>query len=704
MLNEKIHNVSLLLEIGTEDLPARFIPSARQQLKENCDIALKENHIKFSGIKIYSTPRRLAVIVDGMPLIQEGRSKEVFGPSKKAAFDEKGGPTKAAIGFANSQGVNVESLIIKNKGKGEYVVAAIKEADVYVRELLPEILKRIVLSIHPPKSMRWGDSNIRFVRPIRWLTALFDKEIIRFELDGIKSSNITLGHRFLSPAAFQINNISGYKRILSNNYVLVDPEERKRVITEKMGKLLASVGKRPVEDEDLLETVVNLVEYPVPVLGAFSVEYLKLPKELLITVMKGHQKYFAVEDGEGILTNYFVVISNTSEENSETVKIGAERVIKARFEDAGFYFEEDSKKPLAERIEELRKVTFHDRLGSLYEKIERLVSIAGFLAARLLPSAKDKLNRAAWLAKTDLITGLVREFPELQGTMGKYYAVHDGEDSEVAEALEEQYLPAHSGGRLPGTDVGAILSLADKIDNLAAFFSIGLTPTGSEDPFALRRQALGILAIILEKGYNLPLRELIVKALQNFAYLFPFPEEWKKYKDDEKLEEKISQFFEQRLEPLLAGQGYDPDLIQAILYLSLDIQLKDIKERLDVLSKFKDDKMYNDFLIAIKRVNNIIPKSEIPELKEDLLIEESENRLKEKLDSVKYDLPVLLKDRKYYDAIILLSSLTGPINHFFDHVLVMDKRDEVRLNRLALLNEIWKTVSAIADFSKLPAG
>jgi len=704
MLNEEIHNVSLLLEIGTEDLPARFIPSAIQQLKENCEITLKENHIIFSGIKIYSTPRRLTVLVDGMLLIQEGRSKEVFGPSKKAAFDEEGRPTKAAIGFANSQGVNVESLIIKNKGKGEYVVAVIEEEGVHVRELLPEILKRIVLSIHLPKSMRWGNGNIRFVRPIRWLTALFDKGIISFELDGIKSSNITRGHRFLSPAAFQINNISGYKRILSNNYVIVDQEERKRVITEKMRNLLAYAGKRPVEDEDLLETVVNLVEYPVPVLGAFSVEYLKLPKELLITVMKGHQKYFAVEDGEGRLTNYFVVISNISEENSEAVKIGAERVIKARFEDARFYFEEDSKKPLSERIEDLRKVTFHDRLGSLYEKIERLVSIAGFLADRLLPSAKDKLNRAAWLAKTDLITGIVREFPELQGAMGKYYAVHDGEDSEVAEALEEQYFPAHSGGRLPRTDVGAILSIADKIDNVAAFFSIGLIPTGSEDPFALRRQALGIIAIILEKGYDLPLRELIVKALQNFAYLFPFPEEWKKYKDDEKLEEKISQFFEQRLEPLLSDQGYGPDLIQAILYLSLDIQLKDIKERLEAISKFKDDKMYNDFLIAIKRVNNIIPKSEIPELKEDLLIEETENRLKEKLDSVKYDLPVLLKDRKYYDAIILLSSLTGPINHFFDHVLVMDKRDEVRLNRLALLNDIWKTVSSIADFSKLSAG
>ncbi len=694
-----MNGLLLLLEIGTEDLPARFLPSAIQQLKENSGIILKENHIKFSDIKTYGTPRRLVMIIAGIPLIQDDRHKEIFGPSKKVAFDEKGNPTKAAIGFANSQGISVESLVIKSKNRGEYVVAVIEEKGVYVSQLLPELLKRIVLSIHLPKLMRWGNSNIRFVRPIRWLMALFNKEIISFEIDGIKSSNITRGHRFLSPATFQIKDISGYRRLLGNNYVIVDQEERKKIITEKMEKLLTSVGERPVEDEELLETVVNLVEYPVPVLGTFPEEYLKLPKELLITVMKGHQKYFAVEN-EGRLTNHFIVVSNTYEGNSETVKIGAERVIKARFEDARFYFEEDGKKPLSERIEELRKVTFQERLGSLYEKTERIVSIAGFLADRLLPSARDRLNRAAWLSKTDLITGIVREFPELQGIMGKYYAMRDGEDSEVAEALEGQYLPAHSGGGLPQTEIGALLSIADKIDNIAAFFSIGLSPTGSEDPFALRRQVLGIIAIILNRGYKIPFRDLVVKALQNLANLFPFSEEWEDYKAKEKIEEKIFQFFEQRLEYTFSDLGYNLDLIQSILPFSLDVQLEDIKERLDAAEKFKEKREYNDFLIAIKRVNNIIPKAGIPELKAELLIEDPEKRLKEKLDSVRSDLTVLLKDRKYYDAIDLLSSLTVPINHFFDHVLVMDKQEEIKQNRLALLNEIWRTVSTIADFSK----
>lgn len=691
MIQTTAPNSLLLLEIGTEDLPARFLPSAILQLKETTEIILKENHIRFSDIKTYGTPRRLVLLADGIPPMQEDRSKEVFGPSRKVAFDEHGSPTKAATGFAHSQGISVENLTIKNKDKGEYVVAVIEEKGVYVRELLPEILKRIVLSLHIPKSMRWGNGNIRFLRPIRWLVALLDKEIISFEIDGIKSNNITRGHRFLSPAAFQIKEITGYKRLLRNNYVIVNQEERKKIIVDKMEKSLESFNERPVEDEDLIETVVHLVEYPVPVLGTFSMEYLKLPKELLITVMKGHQKYFAVEDREGILTNHFVVISNTGEENSEAVKIGAERVIKARFEDARFYFEEDRKKPLSERIEDLRKVTFQEKLGSLYEKTKRMESLLELFADRLMPSAKDRLRRAAKLAKTDLITGIVREFPELQGTMGKYYALHDGENSEVAEALKEQYLPAHSGGRLPQTEVGALLSIADKIDNIAAFFSIGLIPTGSEDPFALRRQSLGIIAILLNRGYSLTLRELIDRALENLSEISNL----------QGTRKNILQSFENRIEMVFSDQGYSHDLIQSILPLSLDLELKDIKERLEAIQKFKEDIKYNDFLLAIKRVNNIIPEAAIPGLKTELLIEEPEKMLKEKLDSVRSNLTGLLKNKKYSHAINLLASLTDPINYFFDRVLVMDKREEIKSNRLSLLNELWKTASTIADFSKL---
>ena len=685
---------SFLLEIGTEDLPARFMPPEIQQLKENTRKILNENHVRFSEIRTYVTPRRLAAIVEGIPSMQEDRAKEVFGPSRKVAFDENGNPTKALTGFALGQGVSVESLTIKSKDKGEYVVAVLEEKGVQVREILPGISREIVLSIHLPKSMKWGNNSIKFVRPIRWLMALFDNEVVGFEIDGIKSTNLTRGHRFLSPAAFQLKEISSYRRLLANNCVVVDHEERKRIILTKMEGLLALIGERHIDDKELLDTVADLVEYPVPVLATFSGEYLKLPKELLITVMKGHQKYFAVEDKDGKITDHFVVISNTSEENSDTVRVGAERVIRARFEDARFYFEEDRKRKLSERIEELRKVTFQESLGSLYEKIERMVSIAGYLADKLAPSVKDRITRAALLAKTDLITGVVREFPELQGVMGKHYALLDGEEREVAAALEEQYLPTHSGGMLPQTDAGALLGIADKIDNIASFFSIGLTPTGSEDPFAQRRQALGIIAIILNKGYGLPLRGLVDKALGTLRSV----------KDPNETGRKIFQFFANRLETVFADLGYSTDLIQSVISLSIDVEFGEVRERLEAIKKFKEADNFNDFLTAIKRVNNIIPKAAVPELNADLLMEDAEKKLKESLDAVRSELSGLIHDRKYSASINLLASLTGPINNFFDGVLVMDQREEVRLNRLSLLNDIWKTISSFADFSKLSAG
>lgn len=713
--------MNLLLEIGTEDLPARFIPAALQQLRQNTGSILKENRIVFSAIRTCGTPRRLTVIAEGVPERQDDSIKEIFGPSRKAAFDENGKPTKAAIGFAHSQGISVESLAIKKKEKGEYVAAVIEERGMSVNKILPDILKRIIFSLHLPKSMRWDYGNIRFVRPIRWLLALFDKDIISFEIDGIKSSNITRGHRFLSPAAFQIKEISGYKKLLANNYVVVDQDERRKIIADRMETLLSTFGERPMEDEELIETVVNLVEYPVPVLANFSENYLTLPQELLITVMKGHQKYFAVQDEEGRIKNHFVVVSNTSEENSGTVRAGAERVIKARFEDARFYFEEDRKKPLWQKVEALKYVTFHERLGSLYEKIERVTDVAVFIGTKtgfcepLRESPSDFLNkalyekeknssnrkiankwmlgRAGMLCKADLVTGVVREFPELQGIMGKYYALFDGEDAEVAEALQGHYMPLHSKGKLPQTQTGAIVSIADKIDNIASFFSIGLIPTGSEDPFALRRQALGIMAIIMERDYEISLRGLTERALENLAQI----------KGSIGAEENILKFFQGRLETMFSDMGYSQDLVQSILFLSVDTRLSDIKERIDAIKKFKETGDYADFLTAVKRVNNIIPERVKDEVNEELLIEEHERILKREIDSAKSKLAELLRGRDYSGAIKILSSLTGHINEFFDHVLVMDKREEIKQNRLALLKEVWRIVLTVADFSKLSA-
>ncbi|MEW6585235.1 MAG: glycine--tRNA ligase subunit beta [Nitrospirota bacterium] len=695
MTDSPRNHSSLLLEIGTEDLPARFVPPAIKQIKENIGVFLTENHIRFSDIRSYGTPRRLAVIVDGVPPMQEDRTREVFGPSTKAAFDSRGNPTKAAVGFANSQGVSVGSLAVKNKDKGEYVVAVIEEQGVHVKEVLPEILKRTVLSIHLPKSMRWGSGTVRFARPVRWLLALFDNEVINFEIDGIRSDNMTKGHRFLSPAAFKLKEAAGYSRLLGNNFVIVDPEDRKKMIIERTGKLLEPLGEKIVEDEELLETVMNLVEYPSPVLGEFSETYLTLPKELLITVMKGHQKYFAVEDGDGRLTNHFVIISNTGEDNADTVKVGAEKVIRARFEDARFYYEEDTKKQLIERLEELKKVTFQESLGSLYDKTLRIVSNSGFLAERLMlaDADREKIRSAALLAKADLVTGVVREFPELQGIMGKYYALHDGRSDDIATAVEEHYLPTYSGGRLPQTDIGAVLSLADKTDNIAAFFCVGLIPSGSEDPFALRRAALGIIAILLDKGYDVAIGDLVEKALSNLPDA----------KNAQETKESIRKFFEGRIETVLSDQGYGADLVDSVLSLSLVVRLGELRYRLDALRAFRQDAAYNDFLTAIKRICNIIPKKSLPEMNPGLLTEEHEKKLKDSLDSLKPALAKHMEQNSFREALVLLTSLTEPVNQFFDHVLVMDKREEVKQNRLSLLTEIWNTVSAVADFSKLPA-
>ncbi|GAB4405730.1 MAG: glycine--tRNA ligase subunit beta [Thermodesulfovibrionales bacterium] len=671
------------------------MPLAISMLRDNTIAILNEHFIGFSEVRTYATPRRLALLVKGMPEAQRDMVKEVFGPPKKAAFDKDGNPTKAAIGFANSQGVEVSDLVIKNRDKGEYVVAVVQQKGVAVRELLSEILRKIVLSLHFPKSMRWGNGSIRFVRPIHWILALFDGETIPFEIDGVKSGNVTKGHRFLSPGSFIVKEIASYINLLENNYVIVEQDERRRIILEGIARLASSSGGRVLKDDELLDTVTNLVEYPLPVLCEFPSEYLNLPKELLVTVMRGHQKYFAIEDEDGRLKNYFIVISNTREENSAVIRAGAERVIRARFEDARFYYEDDLKRPLNERIEDLKRVTFHERLGTLYDKTERVVRLSSYLSEMLAPDKKGNIERAAWLCKTDLISGVVTEFPELQGLMGKYYALHDGEDRSVAEAIMEQYLPRHSGDRLPETDGGAILSISDKIDNIAAFFAIGLTPTGSEDPFALRRQALAVIAILMEKGYSITLHDIIKKAVETLTDAVP------SLPGNAMLNKEIVDFFLQRLEPLLSSEGHDMDIIQSILHLAGSVPLSEIRERLHAIKRFTDEKGYNSFLLAMKRINNIIPDIEMPALNKDLLVERQEKALYSDAMNLRPVIQRMLRGRRFYEALMLLLTLTEPVNNFFDGVLVMDRRDEIRLNRLALIKEIRTMAFSVADFSKL---
>jgi glycyl-tRNA synthetase beta chain len=686
---QDLHSLPLLLEIGTEEIPARFLPRAVEELKNVAEDVFREYRIDRGEIQTFATPRRLVLMMTGIPMKQRDVTREVFGPAKKAAFDQQGNPTKAAAGFASSLGISVADLTIKLKGKGEYVAAILEDKGKETKEVLGEAVKKIILSLHFPKAMRWGSGSLSFVRPIHWIVALFGTETLDFEIDGIRSGNMTRGHRFLSPASFQIREMSSYMSMLENNFVVLDQEKRKNLITKGITNLAESVNGRPLLDEELLETVTYLVEFPVPVLCSFSEEYLELPKELLITVMKDHQKYFAIQNGRGDLINKFVVISNTRVENSETVRVGAQRVIKARFDDAKFYFREDRRQTLHSRVESLKQVTFHDELGSLFEKTNRLSAIVSFLAENITPPLKN--SRAALLSKTDLITGVVREFPELQGIMGKYYAGHDGEEPAVCDALEEQYMPKFFGGKLPETQSGALLSLADKIDNITAFFSIDMVPSGSEDPFALRRQAMGIVSILLQRGFMISLREIFEKALQNLPVI----------KSKGNVLEKILGFMEQRVEFVLSSSGYDHEMTRAVLPLSSVSPLKAVAGRIDALSKFREESVFSDFLLAIKRVSNILPKTPLPPVREDILLQDEEKALHSCLQDLRERISPLVAEERFLDALLVLSGITPPVNAFFDKVLVMDKREEVKTNRLSLLHEIWKMALPLADFSKI---
>lgn len=692
-------NSLLLLEIGTEEVPARFFPNAIIKLKENAEKIFSEYRLLHKSIKTYATPRRLSLIAEVAPL-QEAAEKEIWGPPVNAAFDNNGKPTKAAEAFARIHGVRIEDLIKKEKGKGTYVVAVIKEGSQQTIDLLPDVLKKLILSLNFPKAMRWGSGSLRFVRPIHWILSIYNNQKITFEIDGLKSSNMTKGHRFLSPAAFEIKDCKAYINLLRNNFVVLDQDERKKIILEGSQKLASSVNASLLQDNDLLEHVTYLVEYPMPVLGTFPAEYLYLPDELLITVMKGHQKYFALQNDKGKLTNYFIIVSNTKIDNAEIIKKGAEKVIKARFEDARFYYEEDKKIPLSKRVKELKKVIYHDKLGSLYDKTMRIASIANFITNKCcqqfthFEQLKQDIHTTTLLSKTDLISGVVREFPELQGIMGGYYALNDGYNEDIAKALSEQYLPAFSGDKLPETHIGSILSLSDKMDNITSFFMLGLIPTGTEDPFALRRQALGIISILIDKRYNINISELVDTALQLFdPSVFSL--------QHSVIKNTLIEFFEQRIEPLFQSYNYPLDSISAIMGFVKDNPFYTLKERLDAIQRFKKDPDYESVLLSIKRVNNIAPKNEVPPVNTKMFVQEEEAILYKEFKSIASMIESLLGENKYYEAIRTLSNLKEPINSFFDKVLVMDKNEEIKQNRLALIKNIHKLALQIIDFSKL---
>ncbi len=683
----------LLLEIGTEEIPAGFVPQALIGLESFAQKELEASRIDFKGVKTFGTPRRLVLVMEAVSEKQRDEETKKIGPSKQAAFDAQGNPTKAAIGFAKGQSVPVESLTLVETGKGEYVCAVKKEPGRPTLELLSTFLPKWILSIPFQKSMRWADVPIRFARPIHWILALFGGEVVPFEVGNIRSGKMTFGHRFMHSGPIPVMDFQSYLQKTREAFAIVDPVERKKRIEEEMIREGARVSGRILKDEDLLNEVNFLVEYPVALCGTFDSKFLSLPREILIHSMKEHQRYFPVVDDHGNLLPHFVCISNIHPRSREVVVKGNERVLRARLSDAAFFFEDDLKIPLDTRVEQLKKVVFQAKLGTSYEKMMRFKQLALWMAERIDPKLQEAVERASHLCKADLVTGMVGEFPKLQGIVGREYARLSKERPEVSEAIYEHYLPAFAGDRLPSGPVGDIVSIADKMDTIVGCFGVGLVPTGTADPFGLRRQALGIIRILLEKKYSLSLRGLVEASEGQLKEKMERPVE--------EVRNDVLDFFRVRYQNFLLDKGYAFDVTDAVLSISFD-ELLDVQGRIDALRKAREWKDFESIVIAFKRAMNILkgspPKGEI---NPSLFAESAEQNLYQSFLKAKEKIDSLLNKRDYPSALLEMTQMKKPIDEFFDGVMVMVEDEKIRNNRLALLDEIGKLFLRIADFSKL---
>jgi glycyl-tRNA synthetase beta chain len=683
----------LLLEIGTEEIPAGFIPNAMEEMRLLIRRELDTNRITHGEVKTLGTPRRMTLLVEDIAEKQEDVEKEKVGPPIHTAFDEKGKPTKAALGFAKGQGLRVDELVTVKGEKGKYLCAVKKERGKPSPALLAEILPRVIGSISFPKSMRWSTVKVRFARPIHWILALFDGKVIPFTFGHIESGNRSYGHRFMSPHAFEVRDFRTYSKKIKSAFVIVDPRERRKMIEEGIAEAAKGVSGTVLGNQDLLEEVTYLVEYPTAIVGNFEREFLHLPKEVVINAMQEHQRYFPIVDESGDLIPYFVSICNTRAPDMEAVRRGNERVLKARLSDAKFFFEEDTREPLHRKVDALKGVIFQAQLGTSYEKVLRFKELALSLVRRFRPDLEEKVKRAAMLCKADLVTGMVGEFPGLQGVVGREYALISGEDEEVAIAIFEHYLPTFTGDRLPSSPIGDFLSIGDKFDTIVGCFGIGLMPTGAGDPFALRRQALGIIHIILGKRYPIFLRELTRMAMELLA--------GKIERSPEEIEADVLAFFRGRFLNLLVSQGYPSDLVESVLAVQGD-DLQDARSRVEALATFKEKPEFEPLAVVFKRVGNILKGVDYSPKTDPTLFETpQEKKLHEQYLEMKENLNSLVTKGDYEGVMAALAGLHVPVNDFFDHVLVMAEDEEVRGNRVALLGEICALFSQVADFSRV---
>ena len=699
---------TLLLEIGTEEIPAGYIDPALKALAARLQKKMTEARIEHGSAEIFGSPRRLAVRIEKIAAKQLPLKTELTGPPVKVGFDESGKPTMAAKKFAEKAGVKIEKLSVKETRKGAYLCAVKQERGQATHTLLKEILPKAILAIPFPKTMRWADLDITFARPIHSCLALLGSRVIQFKLGNVSAGRTSHGHYFMQPGKIKIDSADDYLKRLKAAQVVVDLAERRKAVEREITAAAKRVGGSILPDEELVDIVNNLVEYPVAIAGEFDKEFLELPDEVLITAMREHQKYFAVVNKSRRLLPYFVAVNNTKARDMKLVAKGHERVLRARLADAQFFYQGDLEASNDERVEKLKRVLFQARLGTMYEKIQRVAQIGKFIAkavdvgladGKQRNGLKTQVTRAAKLCKADLVSQVVGEFPKLQGVMGRVYATIAGELATVSAAIEEHYRPTYSGGPLPQTITGSVLSIADKIDSICGCFSVELTPTGASDPYALRRQGIGIIQIMNDKGFSFSLRKLIKKSLSQF--------EIKNSDELKALTQKVYSFLQNRIIQLLADQGYAKDTITAVVDVSID-HVPNLWSRLEALESLKAKPDYEPLTVAFKRVVNILKKSgkqkgpeRLGKVTENLFEHESESALFAAYQKVEKKVSEAMDKGLFEKALQDIATLRGPVDAFFDGVMVLAKDQNVRRNRMALLEHIATLFGKFADFSKL---
>ncbi|MGR8935924.1 MAG: glycine--tRNA ligase subunit beta [Gammaproteobacteria bacterium] len=684
-------NNTLLFELGGEELPPKSLAKLSAALLENIQQGLRKAELDFGTCQAFATPRRLAVMIENLSAAQADKSVEKRGPALQAAFNADGTPTKATEGFARSCGTTVEQLGTVKTDKGEWLSFTQWHKGQASTELLPDIIRHSINELPIAKRMRWGNSSAEFVRPVHWAVLLYGAEVIETDILGIGTGRQTRGHRFHAPQTITLNYPHEYSdKLREQGQVIASFADRQMLIYEAANQAAASVGGTAHIEEELLEEVAALNEWPVPVVGHFAEHFLALPAEVLITTMQSNQKYFPVKDGNGCLLPHFITFSNIASTRPESIQHGNERVIVPRLNDAEFFWKQDRKKPLQDRVPALAHIIFQKDLGTLADKSARVEKLAEFIAKRLHGDGA-LVRRAAQLAKADLLTEMVGEFPNLQGIMGRYYAAADGEPAEVAQAIEEHYFPKQSGGATPDSKTGQILALAEKIDTLCGIFSAGLIPSGDKDPYALRRAALGALRIIVERALDLSLPELVEHALQHFTHRF----------DKDATRRLVLEFIHERYKGYCLERGYSADEFEAVSCVQPPKPL-DFEQRLKAVKSFRQRPEAESLAAANKRIRNILRKSETPPAASvGTLAEAQEQQLLTAAMQAAEDILPSLENRDYQAALNRLAQLRPEVDAFFDHVMVMVEDLELRANRLALLSMLADLFLQIADISKL---